>query len=158
MANQIKEVAFYIELVEKEIAELEQKLSNTQDSFIKEFTTSRINNRLEELEMLKGKEAEINAQSSEVGFTMTVDKNRIITLTADGVEVAYKEMKEGSGIIVRRGATVQGYAFNEAKDGYWKKSGRGSVKNRKEIEQVLIKADSYIVSEGYDFFNYQWLR
>ncbi|MCY9056106.1 hypothetical protein MOE90_20935 [Bacillus spizizenii] len=87
-------------------------------------------------------------------YNMT-KKDRIITLSMDDVEVSYREViREGSGLIRRNTAIIKGYGFNRrSSNNYWKKVGRGSIKDRKEIEQALIDADSYMIEKLYVFYD-----
>jgi hypothetical protein len=62
-----------------------------------------------------------------------------------------KSSQEGK--IVRSEATVRGYTFgNQGMNKYWSKAGRGGVKQRKEVEELLKNADSFMVNEkGWRF-------
>jgi hypothetical protein len=74
---------------------------------------------------------------------------------SEGNEFRYiKSTQEGK--IVRSEATVRGYRFeldraSEFKG--WKKSGRGGVKQRTEVEELLREADSYMHFNKYYTFN-----
>jgi hypothetical protein len=69
----------------------------------------------------------------------------------DGDTFDYAKI-EGSHII-RSEANVEGYTFsNQGRNKYWKKAGRGGVKNREQVEAKLVEVDSYLYNDfGFRF-------
>lgn len=95
------EVKFYIELVQKEIAELQQKLEVAQSQDDKQIIQSRIDNRLEELEMLQSKVTEDEV----INLLVLSDEekqdsvNKTIRLTQDIINNSNEKVIEFSGEI-----------------------------------------------------------
>ncbi|PHE64228.1 hypothetical protein COF68_05125 [Bacillus toyonensis] len=91
-------------------------------------------------------------------YTVT-SKDQFVKLETEGLELTYYEViREGSNIIKRSFGKVDDYTFSTTKEFsngtvYWKKNGRGRMKNQGEVEDKLKEADSYMVGElGYTFW------
>lgn len=66
---------------------------------------------------------------------------------------SYTLLKDGN-TIVRSEAFINGYYFDKDRTSstrYWKKAGRGGMKQKALIEQKLIEADSKMYNLGYSF-------
>jgi hypothetical protein len=72
------------------------------------------------------------------------------TLKAEGIEVDYT--KRSDDAIVRSEAVINGYRFELDRASEfrgWKKVGRGGIKQKKEVEAILVAADSFMFDAGY---------
>lgn len=90
---------------------------------------------------------------------MEITKNQgrygnVIKLEAEGFEARYWEIGEaGSKHVKRYDARVNGYTFDgRGYNAYWKKVGKGGMKSKEQIEQLLKESDGVMFSEGYTFF------
>lgn len=74
-----------------------------------------------------------------------------ITVKDSNIELVYFG-SEGNNLIKRGYGIVNGIRFNG--DGYrhyWKKIGRGGIKNKEQVMQMIKQADSFLFSKGFDF-------
>ena len=83
------------------------------------------------------------------------EKHQWVTVKGKGVSASYYEVnKPGSKLIKRCFAEIDGYNFGTTGDSgerpYWKKNGRGRMKNDGEVWDKLYSLDDYILNEcGY---------
>ncbi|MEC2463527.1 hypothetical protein P9X10_01250 [Bacillus cereus] len=92
-------------------------------------------------------------------MNLTIDrttKNFVIVRGEDLELYYYEAYEQGSGALKRSFGEVNGYKFStfESLTGkpYWKKNGRGRMKNQKEVEAKLVEADSFLVNEHDCYF------
>lgn len=73
-----------------------------------------------------------------------------LTVKGENIEMIYWEkIKEGSGLISRCYGIVNGQRFKY--DGYYKKIGRGRIKNEDQVWEMIEKADRFINDQGFQF-------
>lgn len=78
---------------------------------------------------------------------------QFLTVTGEGITMYYYEVfKVGSNFIKRRHGEVNGISFSTNEEGYYKKNGRGRIKNEAEVWEKIRNADSFIYEQGFSFW------
>ncbi|WP_270364085.1 hypothetical protein [Bacillus paranthracis] len=91
----------------------------------------------------------------------TGSDSQALVVKGDGIEVHYWEVdgtNSKSKAVKRLLAYINGVSFErDDKDLQWKKSGRGSYKNKQMVLDTLHAVDQFVYEQGY-FFERQFTR
>lgn len=79
-----------------------------------------------------------------------VKTGQTIEISGENISMYYWEaQKEGSGIVKRSNGTVNEIGFTATDMGYYKKIGKGRIKNEDQVLKMLEAADQFLKDQGY---------